>query len=203
MTKLDVQQTGNREVFFREALQAEEMRTLLTTSKGVITIRAAVPDDAASLRALRLEALASHPEAFAANYPMTEAESAEVWAQTITENAAGARGVICVAATEDRLLAMAGLVRGKWPKTRHSGTIWGVYVTAEWRGLGVAEALLQECLAWGHANGLTVVKLGVVTTNTAAIRCYARCGFTVYGIEPQVIRYENLLYDELLMAKTI
>jgi len=48
---------------------------------------------------------------------------------------------------------------------------------------------------------LAIVKLGVVTTNTPAIRCYARCGFTVYGVEPQVIHYEDVLYDELLMAK--
>jgi len=179
------------------------MSKLLTTLKGVITIRPAIPGDATLLRKLRLEALASHPEAFAADCAMTEAESVEVWVRYIAENVADNRGVICVASAKDRLIAMTGLVRGKWPKTQHSGTIWGVYVQAEWRGLGVAEALLKECFAWGQAHGLAIVKLGVVTTNTPAIRCYARCGFTVYGVEPQVIYYEDILYDELLMAKKI
>jgi hypothetical protein len=45
------------------------------------------------------------------------------------------------------------------------------------------------------------VKLAVVTTNTPAVRCYARCGFAVYGIEPQAICYDGVFYDELLMAK--
>jgi RimJ/RimL family protein N-acetyltransferase len=48
-----------------------------------------------------------------------------------------------------------------------------------------------------------VVKLGVITTNTPAIRCYARCGFTVYGIDPKVIYYDGVFYDELLMARPI
>jgi RimJ/RimL family protein N-acetyltransferase len=35
----------------------------------------------------------------------------------------------------------------------------------------------------------------------AAIRCYNRCGFTVYGVEPQAIRHDGVMYDELLMAR--
>lgn len=174
----------------------------MATSKGPITIRPAVPDDAGQLRELRLEALASQPVAFAADYALTEADSVEVWVRYI-DQAADSKSVICVAVAHERLVAMTGLVRGKWPKTRHSGMIWGVYVKADWRGLGVAGALLEECIAWGRAHGLAIVKLGAVTTNTPAIRCYARCGFTVYGLEPQVICYEGVLYDELLMAREI
>jgi ribosomal protein S18 acetylase RimI-like enzyme len=96
---------------------------------------------------------------------------------------------------------MAGLVRGHWPKTRHSGTLWGVYVQPEWRGHHVAEALLDTCLAWAQAHEVMIVKLAVVTTNTPAIRCYVRCGFAVYGIEPKAIYYDGVYYDELLMAK--
>ena len=36
-----------------------------------------------------------------------------------------------------------------------------------------------------------------------AIRFYARCGFTVYGIESKAICYDGVTYDELQMAKTI
>ena len=55
------------------------IRPLITDSKGDIAIRAAVPDDAALLRALRLEALARHPEAFGTDYASTATESVEVW----------------------------------------------------------------------------------------------------------------------------
>jgi RimJ/RimL family protein N-acetyltransferase len=175
----------------------------LTTSKGAITIRPAVADDAVALHDLRLKALAHDPVAFAADYERTKAEPAELWAKRMRDDAASNQGVICVASESDRLIGMTGLGCGHWPKTRHSGVIWGVYVEEEWRGLGVAQGLLNECFTWGQAHGLVIVKLGVVTTNVPAIRCYARCGFAVYGIEPKVIQYEDVLYDELLMAKAI
>jgi RimJ/RimL family protein N-acetyltransferase len=167
------------------------------------TIRFAVVDDAALLRELRLEALASAPTAFAADYDTTAAETVEAWAQRIVDTAVDDKGVICVASVDDRLIGMAGLIRGNRPKTRHGATIWGVYVQPEWRGHHVAEALIDACLAWAQTHAVTIVKLAVVTTNTPAIRCYARCGFSVYGIEPKAICYDGVFYDELLMVKEV
>jgi RimJ/RimL family protein N-acetyltransferase len=175
----------------------------LTTSKGSITIRPALRDDAGLLRALRIEALAAQPEAFAADYTAAQEDPVDWWVGLITDYALDNKGVISLACHADQLIGMTGLIHGHWPKTRHSGNIWGVYVNPDWRGLHVGESLIKECLAWAQAQGLTIVKLGVVTTNTAAIRCYARCGFTVFGIEPQAICYDGVDYDELLMAKSI
>jgi RimJ/RimL family protein N-acetyltransferase len=179
------------------------MEKELSTSGGEITIRAATVDDAVPLRALRLEALAGEPLAFAADYDRTEAETAGAWVERIRRNEAESEGVICVAVAGDGLVGMTGLYRGHWPKTQHSANIWGVYVTPAWRGQGVAGALLEACIDWARKQGVTVVKLGVVTSNTPAIRCYARCGFQVYGLDPQVIRYDGVFYDELLMAKAV
>ena len=179
------------------------MSNPLTTSKGPITIRPAALADAASLRELRLEALANYPAAFAADHASTAAESVEFWTERIANNAVDDKGMICVASSEGQLIGMTGLGRGHWPKTRHGGIIWGVYVKPAWRGLHVAEALLDECIAWAKAHSVVMVKLAAITTNTPAIRCYARCGFTIYGIEPKAICYDGVYYDELLMVKTI
>jgi GNAT superfamily N-acetyltransferase len=175
----------------------------LTTPKGVVAIRPAVLGDAAALRELRLEALAGHPQAFAADYAAAAAGSATEWVACIDGYAADDSGVIYVASAEGRLIGMSGLARGHWPKTRHSGTMWGMYVTADWRRLGVGQALVNGCVTWARAQGLRMVKLGVVTTNAPAICCYARCGFAVYGVDPQVICYDDVYYDELLMAKPL
>ena len=175
----------------------------VSTARGTVTIRAATVDDAVPLRALRLEALANRPEAFAADYDRTEAEGADAWVERIRQNEAQDEGVICIAATDVARVGMTGLYRGHRPKTRHSAGIWGVYVTPVWRGLGIADALLTACLDWARERGVTVATLGVVTTNTPAIRCYARCGFQVYGLEPKVIYYGGVFYDELLMARAV
>lgn len=179
------------------------MTSLLRTPTSVVTIREASPDDAAQLRALRLETLARHPDAFGADHDLTAQESVEMWGDRISSTASDQQGMIGVAVVDDQLIGMMGLLRERWPKTRHSGTIWGVYVKAAWRGLRVADALINQCATWAQAHGLCVLKLSVVTTNASAIRCYARCGFTVYGLEPKTIYANGVFYDELLMSKLI
>ena len=175
----------------------------MTTSKSTITIRPVVPADAASLRELRLEAVANYPAAFAADYGITAAQSIEFWAERIIDNTVDDKGVICVATAEGQLIGMTGFLRGHWPKIRHSGVIWAYTSNRNGAACTLAEALLDECIAWAKAHSVVMVKLAAITTNTPAIRCYARCGFTIYGIEPKAICYDGVYYDELLMVKTI
>lgn len=175
----------------------------LTTPQGGITIRPAMVEDAEALRELRLEALANHPQAFAADYALTAAESSEIWANRLRDNALENKATISIAEFDRQLIGMAGISPGHWPKTRYCGVIWGVYVKAAWRGYHLAEALIEECIDWGRAHEMVITKLGVVTTNLPAIRCYSRCGFTIYGIDPKVIYYDGVFYDELLMARPI
>ncbi len=179
------------------------MSTIIDTPKGPVTIRPAVTEDASALRRLRLEALRGHPDFFAADVAFTESESDESWAARIASYALENKALICVAEAGGVLVGMTGLGAGNWPKTRHSGVIWGVYVNPEWRSLHLAEALIEECFLWARQQDLTIVKLGVVTTNTPAIRCYTRIGFTVFGVEPQAICNDGVTYDELLMAKVL
>lgn len=98
---------------------------------------------------------------------------------------------------------MIGIYHSELVKLQHNATIWGVYVCPEWRSLGIAGQLMASCIEWARARRLKLVKLAVVTTNVAAIRSYARCGFRVYGIDPQALQYEGVFYDELLMMREV
>ncbi len=179
------------------------MTLQLSTPKGNVTIRIATPKDAALLRELRLEALSMHPEAFAADVAMTAAEGADVWAERLADYARNESTVICVAEYVGQLIGMAGIGRGHWPKTRHSSVLWGVYVNPDWRGWHIAEGIIDECIKWAREHGVVVVKLGVITGNKPAIRCYTRCGFTVYGTDLKSNYYDGVYYDELLMVREI
>ena len=176
------------------------MTNLINTDKGNITIRTAVPEDAARLRELRLEALSDSPVAFTADPDAARAEPAELWAERLRGYEPENQGLICVAETGEHLVGMCGFYRGNRPKTRHSGMIWGVFVSQYWRGLRIADYMIKMCLSWGQAHGVVVAKLGVNTSNMPAIRSYTRCGFSVYGLEPKAIYYDGVYYDELLMA---
>jgi RimJ/RimL family protein N-acetyltransferase len=168
-----------------------------------VTIRPTREEDAAAFRELRLEALRTHPEAFGADYAEALARPIEFWQERVRSGAGGERGITYVAEAGGALVAMTGIFRDEAAKMRHSATIWGVYVAPDWRGLGIADALIQACVGWARELGLRLVKLNVVTANAAAIRCYTRCGFSVYGVEPEVIYCDGIYYDELLMVRRI
>jgi len=150
---------------------------------------------------LRLEALRNHPVAFSADYAANKKQPATYWESRLRE--LGDDGMLYFAVYEGRLIGMCGMYRGNSPKTQHTAFIVIVYLQPAWRGQGVADALIEACLAWGRAHKVSVAKLGVSTDNIAAIRCYTRCGFTVYGVEPSALYYEDFMYDELLMARLL
>lgn len=175
----------------------------LSTPKGEITIRAAVPEDAGSIFELRLEALKAHPEAFAADVATAKARGAEAWAEQIANETKDESGTVVIALAGDKLVGMTGIGRGHWPKTRHSAIVWGVYVNPMWRGLRIAGAILEECINWSRTHDIVILKLGVVTTNEPAIHCYQRSGFTIYGTEPRSNYVNGAYYDEFLMSRLV
>ena len=172
----------------------------IQTSSGSITIRAAAFSDAAPFRELRLHALQNSPTAFSADYQFNLAQPMTYWEGRLNFDE---YGMIFFAVHERHLVGMAGIRQGESPKTHHSAIIWGVYVRPEWRGLHLGATLIETCTEWARARQVEILKLGVVTTNTSAVRCYERCGFTTYGTEPRGILYEGQYYDEFLMARTL
>jgi RimJ/RimL family protein N-acetyltransferase len=179
------------------------MEQFFPTPKSDVIIRQALSEDADALLDLRLEALSRHPEAFAADIDLTVADGTQGWVKQITENAQNHSGVVSIACHGDGLVGMAGIARGHWPKTRHFGTLWGVYVKSMWRGFHIAEAMINEICEWSTERGVKVIYLGVTVSEKSTIRCYSRCGFTEYGIEPKVIFYKGIYYDQVLMVKLL
>ncbi len=177
--------------------------TTICTPKGDVLVRPTRMEDATAFRALRLEGLQAHPEAFGADYESSAARPIERWQESMQNGAGSEQGITYVAEAAGELIGMTALVRNELAKMRHAGSIFGVYTRPDWRGTGVADALLAACLVYAGELGLRMVRLSVVTTNTGAIRLYQRCGFSVYGVEQEAIQYDGIYYDELLMVRKI
>ena len=165
------------------------------------TVRPVTPADATTYRALRLEALRLHPTAFASDYATHADKPAEFWEQRV-QNHEG-KDLLLVAEANNALVGMCGIRRADGVKYQHNGTIWGVYVQAAWRGTGMAEALLQGCIAWAKQHAVSIVKLGVSTNNATAIKFYLKCGFSIYGVEPLALRVDGADYAEFLMTRNV
>jgi RimJ/RimL family protein N-acetyltransferase len=182
--------------------QQRTMDTPITTPRGTVTIRSAREEDAPAYRDLRLEALRNHPEAFSSDYAANLAQPMTFWTERLLSNSPDSAVMIYFAVHDKPLIGMCGITHSNSPKLQHSATIVSMYVRPDWRGFRIAEGLVTACVDWARTRDVKIVKLAVVTTNTRAICSYARCGFQVYGIEPQALYYDSVFYDELLMART-
>lgn len=147
--------------------------------------------------------MANAPQAFGADYATTAQQTVADWARRIAERTSEGSEIIFTAEAEGALAGMAGVYRPSAPKARHSGMVWGVYVRPAWRGQGLSEGLVNACVAWARAQGITILRLAVITENTAAIRAYVRCGFRVYGVEARALCVDGVCYDELLMHQEL
>jgi ribosomal protein S18 acetylase RimI-like enzyme len=169
----------------------------IDTNQGTLTIRQAVLSDAIALRELRLEGLKLNPEAFGSDYEREVNQPVSKWEERLS---AQVNSALFVAEGSSGLLGMTGIGRSELVKAKHNGTVYGVYVRPVWRNLGLGVHLVEASLAWARKSGLKLVKLGVITTNTAAIRAYQKIGFHVYGVDEAVLFQAGVYYDELLMA---
>ena len=177
-------------------------------SKPQITIREATVADGTALHALHVEALRNHPDAFAADAERTAGDQA-AWSWRLRRNLADGMGTICLAEVPapggeaQEPVAMTGIYRRTLRRMQHTATVWGCYVRPAWRDHGLGGRLLEACADWAARHDVRLMRLAVVAGNTAAIRCYSRHGFHVYGVEPEALLYDGVYHDELLMVRRV
>ncbi|MBP0581744.1 GNAT family N-acetyltransferase [Labrys sp. LIt4] len=158
-----------------------------------VAIRRLGPADSIDYRAIRLDALATAPEAFGSTHATESARPLAAFAERLSQ------AVVFGAYMGDQIVGMAGYRRQDGLKDRHKGEVWGVYVAPRWRGQGVAGALMTAVIeaARGEVEQLL---LAVVDGNDGALALYRRLGFEVYGVEPRALKTGNRYLDEALMV---
>ncbi|OKI52917.1 GNAT family N-acetyltransferase [Micromonospora sp. CB01531] len=151
-----------------------------TTVTRPATVRRVRPEDAARMRALRLEMLADSPLAFLETVAEAAARPHADYAARIASVADGTVTAQFVADPGGRLVGHAGgtVVPGEPELT----VIYAVYVTPTWRGNGLLGALVDEVAAWSRACGRPELMLEVVVGNDRAYRAYRKLGFVDTGV---------------------
>jgi ribosomal protein S18 acetylase RimI-like enzyme len=150
-------------------------------------VRILGPADAPAFRAVRLEALRLHPEAFGASFEEEAARDDAAFAARLAPPPPGAVfGAFDGAGAA--LLGTAGLHVDRALKSRHKGLVWGVHVRPEARGRGLGAALLAAVVAHARAAGLERLHLAVGTGNAPARALYDAAGFVSWGVEREALR---------------
>lgn len=96
----------------------------------------------------------------------------------------------------------ADVVPSDIPERAYRGTL-GMGLAATHRGKGLGARLLQACLDHAPRSGIEKVELTVYTSNVQAIALYRKFGFVEYGLQKGYRRVDGVVYDALLMEKTL
>ena len=153
--------------------------------------------DASVFQELRLAGLQDDSSAFGSSYEEEKDFSASIIEVRLAARSdQGTFGAF----EQDLLVGLVSFGRERMNKLSHKGRIWGMYVKPEYRGQGVARALLAEALAFVRSfPELKQVNLSVNASNAAALHLYESLGFTQFGREPDALFTNGVLHDEILM----
>ncbi|TXH89053.1 MAG: GNAT family N-acetyltransferase [Rhodoferax sp.] len=164
-------------------------------------IRALASVDATAYRALRLEMLALHPDAFTSDAD-EEAQRPLAWTEQRLATAPDKPHDLWLGAFDgEALVGCVGLSGRYRAKERHNATVVGMMVHPRARGQGLGERLLEALLARARAlPTLTQIDLTVTQGNDNAQQLYERAGFTVFGVHPAAIQVGGRYYAKVLMV---
>lgn len=163
---------------------------------GGIDIRPLRIVDLAAYRALRLEALTDHPDAFSADLSEEAAMDDEAMAARMVPPPPG---VTFGAFASDRLAGMASYVANARPKLRHKAVMVAVFVAPAARGAGLGRRLVEQVIDHGRAQRV-ILQCTVAAHNTGARDLYHRLGFHPYGLERDALCVNGRFFDEELLA---
>jgi ribosomal protein S18 acetylase RimI-like enzyme len=168
-----------------------------------IEVRVLSGADAGEFSRLRLEALEREPQAFGASAEEHRAMTLEAIAKRLGSGSEG-RNFVLGAFAHDQLIGTTGFYQQDGLKARHKAHVWGVYVTKEWRGKGVAHRLLSELIDRVRNRAeVEHLLLAVAVGQKPAKRVYESLGFQVYGREPRAIKLRDKYVDEDLIVLSL
>jgi ribosomal protein S18 acetylase RimI-like enzyme len=146
-----------------------------------VTIHTPHPDDWRRLRALRLEALATDPQAFGATLADEARLPEAAWRARIADACAGERAWLLVAERGGRMVGMVGALVKDDPGTAEAIAF---FVTPAARQGGVGAALLDRLITRvAFAPTVDRIDLRVREGQVAAVALYRRAGFDEVGRE--------------------
>jgi GNAT superfamily N-acetyltransferase len=145
----------------------------------MIVVRRIRPDEADSLRNVRLAALADSPSAFGSTHSRESSLTAKDWADRAQAGSAGSQRATFFALTDHDIV---GLVGGYRPEPTSSR----VELVSMWthpivRRTGVGRLLVKAVLDWARTCGAEVVDLWVTRGNLGAESLYRVMGFVKTG----------------------
>jgi len=163
---------------------------------SALTIRRTTESDWQALRELRLEMLRDTPIAFGETLETALAHGESEWRMRAARGDS-AQNINLAAISGDRWVGTMGAFV---PDAATGALLVGVYVSPDFRGGAVTDAMLREVEAWASQRGPTL-SLHVHEKNARARAYYAKRGFAKTGATYRYVL--NAQEREIEMRKTL
>ncbi len=147
-------------------------------------IRRLVCQDTDALIRIRREALEQDPSAFSASPADDVGLQADFVRESLSRPDQATFG-----AFNPALVGLVGVVRDRQLKASHKARLWGLYVCAANRRLGIGRLLVEAALRFARElDGVSQVHLSVSESSAAAFALYEQLGFVRWATEPDGLR---------------
>ena len=161
-----------------------------------LLIRAAKPDDAATLAALAA-AVGREPEGWLLNTDGWRSVADERrYLRALRRHPDAA---VFVAEEDGEIVGRLSVARDPHQASRHVADL-GLMVADGHRRRGIGRALLEQAVAWAREAGVRKLELHVFPWNEPAIHLYEKFGFEREGLRKDHYRRGGEYVDAILMA---
>jgi GrpB-like predicted nucleotidyltransferase (UPF0157 family)/ribosomal protein S18 acetylase RimI-like enzyme len=184
----------------REAYTQAKSEFVRRHTTPLLAVRHVLVAEYSRLREVRLNALATNPEAFGSTHEADAAQPPEWWRRWSAASEQGSRErTFILVDDEDRWLGMAFTRFG----AEKSDVAWvgGMWIAPEARGGGASRLLCRACIRWATERGGEELVLTVVAGNDVALRAYQAAGFAIS--ERRTHSYGARALDEFIMTRSL
>lgn len=154
--------------------------------------------DAKEYWELRIEALKENPESFVTVYD--EALETKDPLEKYQEELSSELEITYGAFEEEKLIGSITLSLESARKMQHKGHILNMYVTPDYRKIGVGKELMDKIVEVAKSYKMEQLQLTVVSTIKAATTFYSKYGFETYGVEMKGLKLDDTYWDQNLMV---
>lgn len=189
---------GNRDC--KEHLDMEEVQRFPAKNNEEVTLRPAVPEDAAAI--VRAIKSASEERSFVLMEQYGKsADSEKEYIRLIDCK----KCLLLVATVREEVVGSLAAFQadgGENRRTAHILTI-GLHLAEAYRGLGIGSRMLQYVDAWAREHQFKKLEASIFTTHKRSLHLFSRAGFQEEGTRLKRLWVGNQYFDEVLMGKVL
>lgn len=155
------------------------------------------------VRALRIKALKSDPQAFSSDISKVLEQKDEEWQEMLKKNINGGDMTI-FAEIEGKLVGMGRVIFYSKDRFKHNVELQALFVDPEFRGYGIGELLLTKRIELvSEIDNIKNILCTIYGSQTASIELHKKYGFEIVGKTVDFVNLNEKYFDMLHLQKIL